>query len=127
MGAVRSIVPNPLELTLMPNFRMFRMKEAPRAQFRWAPHMSGMAAVKPKDYEDAGRIEAGNEYEAWRTLRDSGTPLQIGDILETEDGSLRICKYVGFEAAQWVLPEVKSGLENVPAATGPVTGPPHES
>ncbi len=31
----------------------------------------------------------------------------MGDLLETEDGQLRICKYVGFEPAQWVLPEPK--------------------
>ena len=27
------------------------MKDAPRQQFRWAPHVSGSASVKPKDYE----------------------------------------------------------------------------
>jgi hypothetical protein len=35
----------------------------------------------------------------------------VGDILETEDGQLRICKYVGFEPAQWVLPEPKPHAE----------------
>jgi len=29
-------------------------------------------------------------------------------VLETEGGALRICKYVGFESASWILPEVKS-------------------
>ena len=28
-------------------------------------------------------------------------------LLESADGQLRICKYVGFEPAQWVLPEPK--------------------
>lgn len=95
------------------------MKDSPRQQFRFAPHVSGVARVKPKDYQDAGYVEAGNEYEAWRQLRDSEEPLAIGDVLETENGELRICKYVGFEAAQWIVPEVKSGLESVPAASGP--------
>jgi hypothetical protein len=103
----------------MPNYRIHRMKDSPRQQFRFAPHVSGVAHVRPKDYQDAGQIEANNEYEAWRLLRDSEQPLAVGDVLETEAGELRICKYVGFEAAQWVLPEMKSGLESVPPASGP--------
>ena len=31
----------------------------------------------------------------------------MGDLLESADGQLRICKYVGFEPAHWVLPEPK--------------------
>jgi hypothetical protein len=44
-------------------------------------------------------------------LRDSGDALGVGDLLETEDAQLRICKYVGFEPAQWVLPEPKREAE----------------
>ena len=95
------------------------MKDSPRQQFRWAPHVSGVAHVKPRDYQDDGHVEAANEYEAWRALRGSDRPLAVGDVLETDAGELRICKYVGFEAAQWVVPEVKSGLESTPAASGP--------
>jgi len=83
------------------------MKDSPRQQFRWAPHVSGPASAKPKDFEPAGEVEALNEYDAWRVLRDAATPLSIGDLLESSDGQLRICKYVGFEPAQWVLPEIK--------------------
>jgi hypothetical protein len=103
----------------MPNYRIHRMKDSPRQQFRFAPHVTGVAHVRPKDYQDAGYVEAANEYEAWRQLRDSEQPLAIGDVLETGSGELRICKYVGFEAAQWIVPEVKSGLESVPPASGP--------
>jgi len=95
------------------------MKDSPRQQFRFAPHVSGCASVKPKDYEPKGEITAANEYEAWRLLRSSEEPLDVGDLLENEKNELRICKYVGFETAQWVLPEVKSGLESAPAASGP--------
>ena len=49
----------------MPVFRIHRMKDVPRQQFRWAPHVSGCAAVKPRDYEADGEIEAANEYDAW--------------------------------------------------------------
>ena len=91
----------------MPLYRVFRMKDSPRQQFRWAPHVSGPANAKPKDFEPAGQVEALHEYDAWRVLRESGEPLPVGDLLEGGDGQLRICKYVGFEPAQWMLPEPK--------------------
>jgi hypothetical protein len=91
----------------MPLYRIFRMKDSPRQQFRWAPHVSGSAAAKPKDYEERGQVESLHEYDAWRILREQGDPLCVGDLLESEDGQLRICKYVGFEPAQWLLPEIK--------------------
>jgi hypothetical protein len=91
----------------MPLFRIFRMKDSPRQQFRWAPHVTGTANAKPKDYEERGHLEALHEYDAWRILREQGDPLCVGDLLEGSDGQLRICKYVGFEPAQWVLPEAK--------------------
>jgi hypothetical protein len=86
-------------------YKIYHMRDSLRQQFRWAPHVSGNAAVKPKDYEQAGVVEAQNEYDAWRQLRELGQPLDVGDLLETDGGHLRICKYVGFEPAQWVLPE----------------------
>jgi hypothetical protein len=90
----------------MPNFRIHRMKENPRQSFRWTPHVSGSAQVKPKDYEPEIReVEAMHEYAAWAMLKDSEQPLGVGDLLETENGDLRICKYVGFEKALWVVPE----------------------
>ncbi len=70
-------------------------------------HGSGPASAKPKDFEPAGEVEATNEYDAWRILRDAATPLAVGDLLESADGQLRICKYVGFEPAEWVHPEPK--------------------
>jgi hypothetical protein len=91
----------------MPLFRIYRMKDSPRQQFKWAPHVSGCASVKPKDYEQKGQVEALHEYDAWQHLRESGEALGVGDLLETEDGQLRVCKYVGFEPAQWVIPEPK--------------------
>lgn len=91
----------------MPLYRIYRMKDSPRQQFRWAPHVTGRATLKPKDYEQQGQVEALHEYDAWRLLRESGKGLEVGDLLETEDLRLSICKYVGFEPAEWVLPEQK--------------------
>ena len=83
------------------------MKDSPQQHFRWAPHVSGCASLKPKDYEQRGEVDALHEYDAWRLLRESGDPLAVGDLLEAENGQLRICKYVGFEPAQWVLQEIR--------------------
>jgi hypothetical protein len=92
----------------MPLYRIYRMKDSPRQQFRWAPHVSGCASVKSKDYDQQGEIEALHEYDAWKSLRESGQALAVGDLLEADAGRLSICKYVGFEPAQWVLPEAKA-------------------
>ena len=81
------------------------MKENPRQQFRWAPHVSGVAGIKVKEYEPGGEVEAENEYAAWAHLRATDKPLNVGDALESSTGQLRICKYVGFEEARWILPE----------------------
>lgn len=89
----------------MPLFRIYRMKDGPRQQFRWAPHASGASLLKPRDFEPAGEVEAQSPYEAWTKLRGTSQALAVGDLLESEAGELRICKYVGFEEARWVVPE----------------------
>lgn len=107
----------------MPMFRIYRMKEPVRQQFRWAPHTIGITSVKPRDYEQINSIEASGVYAVWMALKDTGEALQVGDILEVDGGELRIYKYVGFEEAQWQIPEVKSGLETAPVAAGmPIAG-----
>jgi len=98
----------------MPKYLVHRMKDAPRQQFRWAPHVSGEASVRARDYEPGGEIEADSEYDAWRRLGTSERPLAVGDLLESETGALRICKYVGFESASWVVPEDKSAPQDPP-------------
>ena len=98
------------------------MKDSARQHFLFAPHVSGTASVKPKDYDPAEEVEAENEYAAWLLSREWEKPLLVGDILETASGQLRICKYVGFEEARWVVIE-KAGPETlnaVPPAPAPV-------
>jgi hypothetical protein len=107
----------------MPVYRIYRMKDQASQQFRWAPHVSGATQIKRKDYDEGASIEAANEYAAWQAMRDGGSPLQVGDLLENPAGELRICKYVGFDAAQWIVPEVKTGLESAPVAAGPAQAP----
>ena len=101
----------------MPSYRVHRLKDHLRPQFRSAPHVSGAAAVKPRDYvpglpaaePDAGFageiISASSPYAAYFARKHSPAPLLPGDVLEDETGALRIFKFVGFEEAQWALPE----------------------
>ena len=97
----------------MPMYRVYRMKDAPRQQFRWAPHVAGAAGVKARDYEPDGEVHAESEYDAWSRLRASERPLAVGDLLESrQPAQLRICKYVGFESANWVIAEVKSAPQS---------------
>lgn len=107
----------------MPTYRIHRLKDHLRQQVRFAPHVSGTALVKPRDYhpppeggdqshsQTQDQVEAPSPYAAFFALRDSGTPLEVGDLLEAENGSLRIFKFVGFEDAQWVVPEPKPAAD----------------
>ena len=98
----------------MPMYRVYRMKDAPRQQFRWAPHVAGAASVRAQGLRAGRRSQADSEYDAWSRLRASGRPLDVGDLLESESGSLRICKYVGFESASLDRPEAKSAPQVLP-------------
>jgi hypothetical protein len=91
----------------MATYRIHRLRTHLRQQFRFAPHVSGTAVVKPRDYEPGDSVEAVSPYAAFFALRDSGTPLEVGDLLESAEGKLTIFKFVGFEEAQWPAPEVK--------------------
>jgi len=100
-------------------FRIHRMKDAPRESFRWAAHTGGVAIVKPKDYDAAGEVEAATPYAAWQTLRQTEGPLLAGDVLEDNSGTLFIAKYIGFEKAQWWVPEPKPVPQSGVASTQP--------
>jgi len=89
----------------MPAYQIHRLKESQRQQFRWAPHTSGVTIAKPKDYEKGVLTEAASPYAVWLALRDTDEQLQVGDLLELENGDLRIYKYIGFEEARWFVPE----------------------
>jgi hypothetical protein len=100
----------------MPSYRIHRLKDHLRHPFRSAPHVGGTASVKPRDYEPGAAVDASSPYAAFFALKESAAPLQVGDVLESEDGSLRICKYVGFEEAQWVVPEARPESNSESAA-----------
>lgn len=99
----------------MPAFQIHRLRDHLRQPFRSAPHVSGAALVKPRDYQPGSVVEAATPYAAFFALRDSAQPLEVGDLLQSEDGTLRICKFVGFEEAHWAdpapLPEPAAAIE----------------
>jgi hypothetical protein len=111
----------------VPLYRIHRMRDHVRASFRNAPHTSGVAQVKPRDFlpqpeilETAETIEAASPYAAWHELLGAERPLIIGDLLEAMDngqpGKLYLCKYVGFDEAQWVIPEATAPAQAAEAA-----------
>lgn len=110
----------------MPEYKVFRLKDNLRQQFRWAPHLSGLMAVKPRDYEEAFTVEAPTPYAAWHALRGTERELAIGDLLGIDAEDLRILKYIGFEQARWVLPEPKHPHPAIAGqvAEGPTAGAP---
>lgn len=102
----------------MPSYRIYRLNDLARQHFRLAPHTSGVSVVKRKDYEESGSVEAASPYAAWAESQRTGNPIRVGDILELENTNLRIAKYVGFEEACWVLPEVKAVLDTAQLTDG---------
>ncbi len=98
----------------MPSYRIHRLRDHLRPAFRSAPHVSGAAQLKPRDYEQAETVEAASVYAAFLDMRGSGRPLEVGDVLEDESGSLRICKFVGFEEAHFVIPEARTLMDVTP-------------
>ncbi len=88
----------------MPIYRVYRMKDTPRQQFRWAPHASGATQAKPRDFELGPEWEAPSPYALWSALQGSADALQVGDVLESEGGQLHIFKYTGFEELSWQVP-----------------------
>jgi hypothetical protein len=100
----------------MPTYRVHRLKDHLRASFRAAPHVIGTASIKPGHYEPGESIDAASPYAAFFDMKEAGTPLSVGDLLEAENGALRICKFVGFEEAHWVVadPKPETAADSVP-------------
>jgi len=116
----------------MPRYRIHRLKEVPRENFRWAPHTGGLAIVKSKDYELDGEVEASSPYAVWKALLAENRPLRPGDLLEigqVDDapGQLYISKYIGFEPACWYAPEPRLDSEAISSETAELASIPLHS
>ena len=99
----------------MPSYRVHRLRDHLKAPFRSAPHVSGAATVKQRDYVPGDVLAAASPYAAFLESRSGESPLEVGDLLETESGELKICKFVGFEEARWFIPEVKPEVASMAA------------
>ena len=114
----------------MLRYRIYYLKESQRQHFRYAPPAEpGPVKLKMKDYQPDGEIEASSPYAAWKKMRDEAgqedgrRPIDIGDALETDTGALLVCKYVGFEEAQWLLPEAPAMPGQEPRSTPAIQDP----
>lgn len=91
----------------MVSFKIHRLRDQASSQFRWAPHTSGPATVKQKDYEVVGEVDAPSAYALFNQLRATPNELHVGDVLELPNGTLKIFKFVGLEDAAWWVAPVK--------------------
>lgn len=95
----------------MPMYTIFRLKDHQKAHFRQLPHVSGVAKIKARDYEEpVESVEALTPYAAWFQMQEQGSPLEVGDVLVDETGAARVVKFVGVEPAEWFVPEAKPEL-----------------
>ncbi len=69
--------------------------------------------LKPADYREDGEVEASSPYEAWLALRRDGRDLRVGDVLQEENGQATICKYAGFEPAEWMVVDMEQQVAEV--------------
>jgi|GEM_PF-335123 len=103
-------------LETMANFFIRRLRDTQQEKFRWSPQTNTAVALKPADYQDDGEVEAASPYQAWQLLRDQGSGLRVGDVLVAENGQTHICRYSGFETAEWLVTEAELSLRMVPSA-----------
>lgn len=104
----------------MPRYRIHYLKESQREHFRHAAPSPAPVRLKLKDYQPGGEIEAPTPYAAWKKMRaeEAGQPIDVGDALESEAGALVVCRYVGFEEAQWFVPEAAPATQSASADSG---------
>lgn len=108
-------------LIVMPLFGIFRLRDTAQERFRWSPKAtsssspSEVLSLKPTEYRDDGEIEATSPYAAWEQSRLGGNEVRVGDVVQDRDGNtLWICKFNGFERAQWA--ETEATEDQLPAA-----------
>lgn len=100
----------------MPRYRIHYLKDSQQQHFRSAPPVAGPLKLKLKDYQEGGEIEASSPYAAWKHLKEIADrrPIEVGDALETDTGVLYVCRWAGFEEAQWYLPEPPPIIQKSP-------------
>jgi hypothetical protein len=112
----------------MPRFGIFRLRDSSQERFRWSPKAASSASageaftLKPSEYRDDGEVEAASPYAVWEKTRLGGNEVRVGDVVvDVEAEALWICKFNGFERAQWA---VAGADENQPSAASPTEATP---
>ena len=89
--------------------------------------------MRAKDYDCSRKVDGVTPYAVWKSLEDTGQDLRPGDLLEIVNpdemtGALYIAKYIGFEPAEWYVPEVRPETPATPFefTPAPLTAPASE-
>lgn len=100
----------------MTSFRIMYLAADASEAFRARSPRKPPFVLRRSHYEAGPEIAAESPYELWRTLREQSElgevgiprPLEVGDVLEAP-GSVLLCNYWGFDAAEWFDAEESEG------------------
>lgn len=93
----------------MPRFRILYLAAEKAEKVRHRAPAKPPYRLRRSHYEEGPELEAPSPYALWRSLREQDgagdiegpRPLEVGDALQTEDESLLLCNYWGFDPAEW--------------------------
>ena len=93
----------------MPQFRILYLASERVDGFLLKAPSKPPYRLRRSHYLDGPVIESSGPYDLWRSLREQhqtgvpGTvrPVGTGDALSTDDNTLLLCNYWGFEPAEW--------------------------
>ncbi|MCC7342906.1 MAG: hypothetical protein IT170_17625 [Bryobacterales bacterium] len=88
----------------MATFLIKRLRPFLQEKYKWSPIGGSLNPLKINDFLDDGEILADSVYHAWSLLREQARELRVGDLLVSENESVYLCTYSGFEEAVWLPP-----------------------
>ncbi|MCC6264174.1 MAG: hypothetical protein IT169_11395 [Bryobacterales bacterium] len=88
----------------MATFLIKRLRPFLQEKYKWSPIGGPLNPLKINDFLDDGEILADSVYHAWTRLREEARELRVGDLLVSENESVYLCTYSGFEEAAWLPP-----------------------
>jgi hypothetical protein len=104
----------------MPRYKLFYLRDSLVQRFRESAPKTKPYGLHPRDYEEAGEIEAPGPYGVWKQLREqtgdrASREFGVGDAVETEGSDLIVLNYWGFDEAAWRLPEFGDEVSEIEA------------
>ncbi len=93
----------------MPRFRILYLASDRVDGFLLKAPSKAPYRIRRSHYQEGPEIESPGPYELWRSLLEqhqtgaagAGRPLGTGDALCTDDDTLLLCNYWGFDPAEW--------------------------